>query len=71
LELRSGEWHVEPLTIERAESSFFAGFPRGTVELDSALLMRNVPHEWRAKAPLMVSAVGRNESPGRSGGFPI
>ena len=49
LELRTQEWHVQPLEIRRAESTFFANpelFPPGAVEFDCALLMRRVAHEW-------------------------
>lgn len=50
VELCCGSWRVEPLIIERADSSFFvnaAVFPSNAVELDSALLMRNVPVTWK------------------------
>jgi hypothetical protein len=51
LELRTVRWHVEPLAVERAESSFFADqarFPSGTVRFDCALLMR---HRTRVARP--------------------
>ena len=50
VELCCESWHVEPLSIERAESSFFADarvLPGAAVELDSALLMRDIPVTWR------------------------
>jgi hypothetical protein len=52
LELRSFGWRMEPLVVERVESSFFNStsvFPSGTVEFDSALLMRGIQHEWHAR----------------------
>lgn len=55
LELRCATWHVEPLAVETAESSFFqsrAIFPVGAAELDSALVMRNIPAIWHAREPL-------------------
>ena len=55
LELRCARWHVEPLAVETAASSFFhdpARFPAGAVEFDSALVMRNIPAIWQARAPL-------------------
>ena len=55
LELRCATWHVEPLAVETAESSFFrsgALFPAGAAELDSALVMRNIPAIWQAREPL-------------------
>lgn len=61
LELRSYGWHVEPLTVERVESSFFESkdlFPPGSVDLDCALLMRGVRHDWRARESLCAECVG-------------
>lgn len=55
LELRSLNWHVHPLAVEKVESSFFANrdwFPPGSVEFDSALLMRGIEHEWHGKGRL-------------------
>lgn len=55
LELRTLAWNVEPLALERIQSSFFddAGrFPAGSVEFDCALLMRGIQHEWHGRAPL-------------------
>ena len=50
VELCTTGWQVEPLEVETVRSSFFdepGRFPKGTVELDCALLMRNIAHEWR------------------------
>jgi hypothetical protein len=58
LELRCHQWKVEPLAVAEVRSSFFedeSAFPRGTVEFDSALLMRGIVHEWRARADLCCS----------------
>jgi hypothetical protein len=55
LELHTSAWKVEPGAVVTAESSFFADrtlFPAGSVELDCALVMRQVPVEWRPLAPL-------------------
>ncbi len=55
LELRSHNWRVEPLTIEHVQSSFFedqAIFPADSIQLDSALIMRGVTHEWHAHEPI-------------------
>ena len=52
LELRSLTWRVEPLAVERIETSFFEDskrFPEGSVEFDSALLMRGIDHEWHGR----------------------
>jgi hypothetical protein len=51
LELRCLDWRMEPLHVERVESSFFSNehrFPSGTVQFDSAFLMRGIRHEWHA-----------------------
>jgi hypothetical protein len=48
LELRSINWHVAPLVINRVESSFFGNqdlFPPSSVEFDCALLMRGIQHD--------------------------
>jgi hypothetical protein len=55
LELRSHRWQIEPLAIEQLESSFFEDrklFPAGKIQFDSALIMRNLVHEWHAHQPL-------------------
>jgi hypothetical protein len=55
MELRSLSWKVEPMQVTSARSSFFsdtARFPKGSVELDCALVMRNVEHEWHSKPDL-------------------
>jgi hypothetical protein len=55
LELRSFGWRVEPLAVDRAESSFFEDrtlFPVGSAEFDCALLMRGINHEWHGKDTL-------------------
>jgi hypothetical protein len=60
LELQCATWRVQPLRVENAESSFFedeALFPAGTVDFDSALVMRGIPATWRARGGL--SAPGR------------
>ena len=52
LELRTFTWHVQPMEVSRVESSFFSQsrvFPRGSVEFDSALLMRGIEHEWHGR----------------------
>jgi hypothetical protein len=49
LELRTFNWHVDPLAIETVESSYFENktlFPDGSVAFDSAFLMQGIRHEW-------------------------
>lgn len=51
-------WSVEPLEVTYARSCFFANtdlFPSGSVELDCALLMRDIDHEWHSKPDLYLS----------------
>ena len=55
LELRSFNWHVEPLSITQVESSFFddrSVFPDGAVAFDNALIMRSIDHEWHSREAL-------------------
>ncbi|MFM7058410.1 MAG: DUF2071 domain-containing protein [Planctomycetota bacterium] len=55
IELRCRNWKVEPLQIDRIESSYFENetlFPKGSVEFDHALLMRGIRHEWHGREDL-------------------
>jgi hypothetical protein len=55
LRLRIQRWTVRPLQVEDIHSSYFsdpATFPAGSVEFDCALIMRDVPHEWRTEPDL-------------------
>jgi hypothetical protein len=48
-------WSVAPLHIDEVVSSWFADpvrFPPGSAVFDCALIMRNIPHEWREGASL-------------------
>jgi hypothetical protein len=59
LELRSFAWKVQPLAVDKVESSFFedrALFPSGSVEFDCALLMRGIDHEWHGRESLVVDS---------------
>jgi hypothetical protein len=61
LELRSFQWQVRPLAVERVESSYFEDsscFPPGSVRFDSALLMQHIEHEWHGKEALVVKREG-------------
>jgi hypothetical protein len=52
LELRTLDWHIEPLAVEHVASSYFENedlFPKGSVELDCALLMQGIRHEWHGR----------------------
>ena len=55
--LRTEEWKVEPLAVDRVYSSFFADeatFPPGSATFDCALIMRNIAHEWEGAGDLYV-----------------
>ena len=55
LELRSFNWSVSPLSVEKVESSFFNDkdrFPPGSITLDNALLMTGIDHEWHSRSSL-------------------
>jgi Uncharacterized conserved protein (COG2071) len=57
IELRTHGWRVEPLQVEEVFSSYFSDpvrFPKGSVEFDCALVMRNVGHEWHGAEDLYV-----------------
>ena len=57
IELRTRGWRVEPLQVEEVYSSYFsdeARFPKGSVEFDCALIMRNLGHEWHSAEDLYV-----------------
>ena len=68
VELRTDRWAIEPVTVDQAESSFFADqerFPRGSVELDRGLVMRQVPVTWAPVGtldPERSSVVGAHEA---------
>jgi hypothetical protein len=57
LTLATKEWRVEPLGVRRIYSSYFSDeekFPKGSIEFDHALIMRNVAHEWHSADDLYV-----------------
>lgn len=55
LELRCRSWSMQPLEIDRIESSYFDDvslFPQGSVTFDHAVLMRGIEHEWHSRGDL-------------------
>jgi hypothetical protein len=55
--LKVSDWRVSPLNVYRAHSAYYDDcsiFPAGSIELDHALLMRDIPHEWHSE-PTMIS----------------
>lgn len=60
LELHCQTWNVQPLHVERVQSSFFADrrrFPQGSVDFDCALLMRGIRHEWHSRPQLRITSL--------------
>ena len=55
LRLKTLDWRVRALDVEKVESSFFSDtiyFPAGSAVFDHALIMRNIRHEWYQAADL-------------------
>jgi hypothetical protein len=70
LELRSFNWQMQPLTVERVATSFFenrAWFPPGSVKFDCALLMRGIRHEWHERGRLCGARAKTGSAPMRQG----
>jgi hypothetical protein len=61
LELRTTSWNVQPLAVSAVTSSVFdngAMFPAGSIELDCALLMRGIEHQWHGRDDLVCARDG-------------
>jgi hypothetical protein len=61
IRLVTSGWCVAPLAVDTVYSSYFADetkFPKGSVEFDCALLMRNIPHEWQSLPDMLVRRDG-------------
>lgn len=59
MQLHTDAWHIEAGRVASARSTFFDDpdrFPPGSTELDSVLVMRDVPVQWR---PLPAMTAGR------------
>jgi hypothetical protein len=54
VELQTGAWTVEPLEVVEVHSSYFAAFPKGEIEFDHALLLRNLPNVWHSRPPFLL-----------------
>jgi len=58
MELECTNWNVEALEVTSVESSYFeneAVFPKGSVEFDCAILMKDIEHEWHGRPDLCCS----------------
>jgi len=57
IRLETKNWRVRPLAVEILNSSFFGEtsvFPKGSVQFDHALIMRDLKHEWHSEAGIEV-----------------
>jgi hypothetical protein len=57
LRLDAKEGRVKPLSVKSVYSSYFsdeARFPKGSIEFDNALIMRDIAHEWHTADDLYV-----------------
>jgi hypothetical protein len=55
--LRTIEWRARPLAVREVRSSYFEDegrFPKGSVQFDHALVMRDVIHEWHKATDLLL-----------------
>lgn len=53
--LSTEDWNMTPLKVNRQRSGYFSdtkNFPVGSVEFDSAMIMRNIKHSWISKKHL-------------------
>lgn len=51
MQLETFNWQMQPLAVDRVRSRFFDNLARrspGAAEFDSAFLMRQIEHQWRA-----------------------
>ncbi len=51
IKLCTRHWDVRPFEVADVHSDFFADeiqFPKGSIEFDHGLIMRDVPHDWMA-----------------------
>jgi hypothetical protein len=61
LELVTDRWTVRPLQVEAVTSSFFddrSVFPASSISFDHALIMRDIPHRWKALPDIALGASG-------------
>ncbi len=55
IELKTVEWRMEPLKVKESYSAYFSDtsrFPEGSVDFDSAMIMRNLKHSWVSRGNL-------------------
>lgn len=65
LQLKTLEWNMTPMKVESQHSTFYSDllrFPVGSIEFDSGLLMRGLPHEWHQLTDIPELASARHAS---------
>jgi hypothetical protein len=65
IELATSQWRIDPCVVDRAASSFYddrSVFPAGSIELDSALVMREVPVRWTALVPMQARPAAQDQN---------
>ncbi|MEO0448631.1 MAG: hypothetical protein AAF191_21410, partial [Verrucomicrobiota bacterium] len=63
--LKVAHWQVSPLEVASIDSAYFDDqtlFPRDSIALDHALLMRDIPHEW-CSLPILTSESTKSDLP--------
>lgn len=61
LELRCPDFRLSPLEVDQVTSTYFDDrtlFPAASVAFDSALLMRDIAHEWHGRGHVRAAAGG-------------
>ena len=60
MKLVTTRWHVTPLQMLALQSAWYDDpirFPQGSIQLDHALLMRDIPHQWLAQPEMETGGV--------------
>ena len=60
LQLKMLKWEMAPMEVESQHCAFYSDekrFPAGSIEFDSGLLMRGLPHEWHQLTDILELAV--------------
>ena len=55
--LKTASWKVDALEVEHVRSSFFddeTSFPKGSIDFDCGLVMRDIDHEWHSEPELVI-----------------
>ena len=64
--LKVSDWRVTPLNVHSARSAYYDDesiFPPDSIELDHALLMRDIAHEWHSEPTMTTEMPNADNSP--------